>query len=79
MDISERLTQKELYPLLRLLRMVEIYIYYFEKYENKFVTKLFYAQKPNPPWYKIPEDNNTDTIVYDKFTINFSGYEDINA
>lgn len=59
--------------------MVEINIYYFEKYENSFVTKLFYAQKPNPTWYKIPKDNNTDDIVYDKFTINFSGYEDINS
>ena len=79
LDISIRLSQKELYPLLRLLRKVEINIYYFEKYENSFVTKRFYAQKPNPPIYQIPFDNNTDNIIYDKFQISFAGYEDINS
>lgn len=79
LDIDKRLSQKELYPLLQLLRKTEINIYYFEKYENAFVTKRFYAQKPNPPYYEIPEDDNTDNIIYDKFTINFSGYEDINS
>lgn len=59
--------------------MVEINIFYFEKYENKFVTKKFYAQKPNPPYWEIPDDDNIDNIIYDKFTINFSGYEDINS
>jgi len=79
LDIDKRLTQGQLYPLLRLLRKVEIYIRYFEKYENAFVTKKFYAQKPNPPYWEIPEDNNTNNIVYDKFTIDFAGYEDINS
>ncbi len=79
LDIDKRLTQGQLYPLLRLLRKVEIYIRYFEKYENTFVTKKFYAQKPNPPYWEIPEDNNTNNIVYDKFTIDFAGYEDINS
>lgn len=79
LDIDKKLSQKELYPLLRLLRKVEIYIYYFEKYENKFVTKKFYAEKPNPSIWEIPEDNNTNNIIYDKFTINFAGYEDINV
>lgn len=79
LDIIKELTQGELYPLLRLLRKVEINIYYFEKYENKFVTKRFYAQKPNPPWRQIPDDNNTDNIIYEPFTIEFAGYEDINT
>lgn len=79
LDIIKSLTQGELFPLFRLLRLVEIYIYYFEKYENTFVTKRFYAQKPNPSWKEIPEDNNTDNIVYEPFTIDFAGYEDINS
>lgn len=79
LEISRSLTQKELYPLFRLLRKVAINIYYFEKYENKFVTKKFYAQKPNPNFRYVPEDNNTDNIEYEPFTIEFAGYEDINA
>lgn len=78
-DIDKRLSQKDLFPLLALLRKVAINICYFEKYENAFVTKKFYAQKPNPPIFSIPEDDDTDNIIYDKFTINFSGYEDINS
>ena len=77
MDIDKRLTQKELFPLFKLLRNVEINIYYFEKYANKFITRKFYAQKPNPSYWELPEDNNTDNIVYDKFKIEFAGYEDV--
>ena len=78
LDIDERLTQGELWPLFRLLKLVKVNIYYFEKYLNKFVTREFYAQKPNPPYWEIPEDNNTSNIVYDKFTIEFAGYGDVN-
>lgn len=78
LPIMEYTTQKEIYPLLCLLRKVEINIRYFEKYENKFVTKRFYAQKPNPTIHRVPEDNNTDNIEYEPFTIEFAGYEDIN-
>ncbi len=78
LDIDERLTQKEIYPLLKLLKKVEININYFEKYLNKYITMKFYAKKPNPPIWKIPENDNTDDIIYDTFTIEFSGYEGIN-
>lgn len=79
LDICVRLTQKELFPLLEIIREIKIYIYYFEKYLNKFVTREFYVQKVNPNWHFIPEDNNTDNIVYEPFTINFSGYGDIES
>lgn len=78
LDIDKRLTQEELYPLFKLLKLVKIKIYYFEKYLNKFITRDFYAQKANPKMWEIPEDNNTDKIVYDKFTIEFAGYGDVN-
>lgn len=78
LDICKRLTQKELYPLLKIIRETKINIYYFEKYLNKFITREFYVQKVNPPWHKLPEDNNTDNIEYEPFTINFSGYGDVN-
>lgn len=78
LDIDKRLTQEELYPLFRLLKLVKINITYFEKYLNKFVTKEFYAKKPNPPYWQIPLDNNTNNIIYDKFQIEFAGYGDIN-
>ena len=79
LNIIGRHTQEELYPLFKLLRKVEINIRYFEKYENTFVTKRFYAQKPNPAVYEYPEDNNTNNIIYEPFTIEFAGYEDINS
>lgn len=78
LEIDERLTQGELYSLFKLLKLTKINIYYFEKYLNKFVTREFYAQKPNPKIWRIPEDNNTDNILYDKFTIEFAGYGDVN-
>lgn len=78
LPIKKKLTQAELYPLLRLLKLVKINIYYFEKYLNAFVTREFYAKKPNPTVDTIPKDNNTDNIVYNEFTIEFSGYGDVN-
>lgn len=59
--------------------MVEINVYYFEKYLNKFITMKFYAKKPNPTIFEIPEDNNTDNIIYNEFTIEFAGYEGIDS
>ncbi len=79
LSIKKKLKQSEIYPLLKLLRMVKIHICYFEKYKNTFVTKEFYAKKPNPSVYRIPEDNNTDNIIYEEFTIEFSGYKDIES
>lgn len=78
LEIEKRLTQGEIYPLLKLLKLVKVNIYYFEKYLNKFVTREFYAKKPNPKIWEIPTDNNTDNIKYDKFTIEFAGYGDVN-
>ena len=77
LDIDKRLSQKELFPLLQLLRLVKIEITYFEKYANKYITAYFYANKPNPPYWKVPENESTDDIIYDKFTIDFAGYEGI--
>lgn len=79
LNIIGRHTQEELFPLFKLLRKVEIYMRYFEKYENAIVTKRFYAQKPNPSIYQYPEDNDTNKIIYEPFTIDFAGYEDINT
>lgn len=78
LEISKALKQLDLKDFFRLLRLAKIYIYYFEKYLDAFVTKEFYAEKPNPKIRTIPEDNNTDNIVYEPFTVNFSGYGDIN-
>lgn len=78
LDICARLTQKELYPLFEIIRETKIKIYYFEKYLNKFITREFYVQKANPAWHYLPPDNNTDNIQYEPFTINFSGYGDVN-
>ncbi|HAB66600.1 MAG TPA: hypothetical protein DCE23_04450 [Firmicutes bacterium] len=79
LDIIEKLSQKEIFPLLEIIREVAFNMRYFEKYENTFVTKKFYAKKVNPSMYRIPKDNNTDNIIYDEFTIEFTGYEDIKS
>ncbi len=78
LEIMDRHSQEELYPLFSLLKLVKINIYYFEKYLNQFITREFYAQKPNPAIYRYPEDNNTDNIIYEPFTIEFAGYGDVN-
>ncbi len=78
LDIDQRLTQGTLWPLLQILKKPKVKIYYFEKYLNRFITREFYGPKPNPKYWKIPEDNNTDNIIYDKFTIEFAGYGDVN-
>lgn len=77
LDIDKRLTQKDLFPLFRILRKVKFKMTYFEKYENRFLSIIVYAKKPNPKMWQVPEDNNTDNIVYDKFTIEFTAYESI--
>lgn len=78
LPIDKRLTQKEFWPLLQLLKLEKINVYYFEKYLNTFVTREFYPIKANPSYWSIPEDNNTDNIVYDKFDVEFTGYGDVN-
>ena len=78
LPIGKKLSQAELYPLFRLLKMVKVNVYYFEKYLNAFVTREFYAQKPNPPIHRIPKDNSTDNIIYKEFNIEFAGYGDVN-
>lgn len=78
LPINKKLTQKELWPLWQLLKLEKINVYYFEKYLNKFVTREFYPKKANPPYIEVPEDNNTDNILYDKFDIEFTGYGDVN-
>lgn len=78
LDIDKELTQAELYPLFRLLKLVKVNVYYFEKYLNRFVTREFYAEKPNPTVKEYPKDNNTNKILYNKFSINFAGYGDVN-
>lgn len=78
LQINKELTQKELWPLWQLLKLEKINIYYFEKYLNKFVTREFYAKKPNPKVVSIPDDNNTDEIIYSSFEIQFTGYGDVN-
>lgn len=78
LPINKRLSQKELWPLWRLIKLDKVNVYYFEKYLNKFVTREFYPIKANPPYVEIPEDNNTDNIIYEKFDIEFTGYGDVN-
>lgn len=77
LDINKQLTQAEIYPLLSIIRNVELYMTYFEKYDNDFKKIKVYVKKINPPYVEVPKDNNTDNILYDKFTIEISAYESI--
>ena len=76
--INKRLKQEEVFPLLKLLKLVKLNITYFEPYLNKFVTREFYATKPQLKIYQLPLDNNTNNILYDKFSIELIGYGDVN-
>lgn len=78
LSINKKLTQEEIKDLLKLINMKEVYVRYFEKYENTFVTNKFYVDKPSLIIYEIPEDNNTNNIIYNEFTLKFNGCEGIN-
>ena len=78
LPIDKELTQGELWPVFQLLKLEKINVYYFEKYLNKYVTREFYPKKANPRYKRVPEDNDTNKILYEKFDIQFTGYGDIN-
>lgn len=78
LSINKKLTQYEIKDLLRLINMKEVNVRYFEKYENTFVTNKFYVEKPSLIIYEIPEDNNTNNILYNEFTLKFNGCEGLN-
>lgn len=77
LQINKMLTQKEIYPLLKLIDLVKVNITYFEKYKNGYVTVACYITKVNPTIHEIPADNNTDNIVYNPFTLSIAAYEGI--
>ena len=73
-EILKSLTQKELHPLLEIIRQVKMNVRYFCNYENEIVTREFYAIKPNISVKQMPVDGNTDNIIYNPFEINLKGY-----
>lgn len=75
--IIKRLSQKQLKPLFRIVRPVHLYLSYFEKYDDCFKQIEVYVKKPNPPYYRVPEDNNTDNIIYQPFDLEIASYESI--
>lgn len=79
LKILKRLTQKQVWPFLKIIRKTKIYMTYFEKYENAFITTAFYVPKPSMPVHQFPKDNNTDNIIYQPFEITFTGYGDVHS
>lgn len=75
--ILKRLSQKEAYPLWKIVRPTKLKLRYFEKFENKFMTIDVYVKKPNPAMYKVPNDNNTDNIIWEKFDLEITAYGSI--
>lgn len=75
--ILKRLTQKEAYPLWKIVRPVKLKLRYFEKFENKFMTIDVYVKKPNPAMYKVPKDNNVNNIIWEKFDLEITAYGSI--
>lgn len=68
------LSQKEVYPLLRIIRETEFNLTYFEKYENAVKTIRVYAKKPDMTVRKYPVDDNTDNIIYEPFELELTAY-----
>ena len=73
-QILKNLTQEELHPFLEIIRQVKINVKYFCTYENDYVTREFYAPKPNLTIKRLPKDGNTDVILYNPFEVIFKGY-----
>lgn len=74
LKIVKSLKQSELYPLLKIIRKVKVNLYYFDAYNNDYVTREFYVPKPKITQKKLPKDNNTDNIIYSPFDLTFKGY-----
>jgi hypothetical protein len=72
--ILKSLTQKEIHPLLEIIRQVKVNLKYFCNYENKYVTREFYVPKPNLTIKRLPSDTLTDKIIYNPFEVTFKGY-----
>ena len=77
LNINKKLTQLDIKDLLRLINMKEVYITYFEKYKDDYVTYKVYVDKPSLVIYEIPEDDDTNKIIYNEFTLNFHGIEGV--
>ena len=75
--IIKKLSQKELYPLWKIIRPVKLKLRYFEKYENRFITIDVYVKKPNPAIFRVPYDNNTDDIIWEPFDLEIIAYGSI--
>ena len=75
--IIKKLKQSDIKLLLSIIRNTKVWVYYFEKWEDMYVTKEFYVPKPNIPVYKRPTNNDTNEIIYQPFEIVFKGYGDI--
>lgn len=72
--ILKKLKQIEIYPFLKVIRKVKVNVYYYDPYENGYVTREFYIPKPKLSIHKIPKDNTTQNIVYNSFDITLKGY-----
>ena len=75
LNVIKKLSQGELKELLRFINMKEVKVRYFEKYRNSYVVNNFYIEKPSLIMYEIPEDNNTDNIIYNEFSLKLVGCE----
>ena len=69
----------ELKPLLKIINDEKIKVYYFDDWLDKFVKTDFYVPKPDLVRREIPEDNNTDNILYAPFSLEFISYGDVSS
>lgn len=77
LQFIESLYRYQIKTLLNIIKEEKIKVYYFDHFADKFVTTDFYVPKPDLSIKRIPEDNNTDNILYAPFSLEFIGYGDV--
>lgn len=77
LDFKKGLKQGQLKELWSLIRNEKLLVFYFCQYENQYVEREIYIPKPDTTISIIPENDNTDDIVFDSFTLDLIGYGDI--
>ncbi|MCI8575636.1 MAG: hypothetical protein HFI09_04115 [Bacilli bacterium] len=73
----QSLYRYQIKPLLNIIKQEQIKVFYFDDWADKFVETDFYVPKPDLVRREIPEDNNTDNILYAPFEMEFVSYGDV--
>lgn len=77
LPISTNVYRYEVKALLKIIKQEKYKATYFNHWTDEFVTSEFYTPPMDLPIKELPENNNTDNILYAPFDIEMIGYSDV--